>query len=150
VSVIQCNPTVCGRGKSEGEAHIITFALNYVLNSHVDHSMNPQRIFKISGRYLLTHNFDYQTHVISDKIVVRRISESTSPQLATTVTSLYSFPLLYVPYILERLKPITYRCQSNIETEIFPVTRLDDTMFHLVPEIGITGIFAPYGTKTNA
>jgi hypothetical protein len=129
-------------GKSEGEASIITFALNSIMLR----TMIPERIFKISGRYLLTNNFDYQTHLNSNKIVVRRITENTSPVVETTITSLYSFPLTYVPYILERLKPITRGCLSNIETEIFPNTVLDNAMFHKVPEIGVTGTFAPYGT----
>lgn len=150
VTYIVCNPRIPSIDdyighRSIGEAMMIKHALQ----SKELASLCPDRIFKISGRYELSQDFDPEIHRNTDKIVVRRCV-SYRPGRFSTLTVLYSFPMKYMSYIIERLDFIIDVCKhpepDSIEHAIFGSDGdcLDDR-FLCIPVMGATGIIAPSG-----
>lgn len=140
VYVEYCN--VIGFNKNVGEATLTQHGLRVVNAQHPD----TTRIFKISGRYVLNHEFDMQQHTgeqQTNKIVVRR-DRVPPPCLFCTVTVLYSFPTKLKDYVYERLEHVrTGHTTYDIEHEIFGYMTLDPDMFHVMPRLGVQGHVAP-------
>lgn len=148
VHVTYCN--VYGMNKNVGEASLIHHVLTSDVFKKITEEHTIQRVFKISGRYYLTDTFDIMQHMhdeTKEKIVIRR-NPSHEPGYFCTVTVLYSFPVTRNAYVMQRLQRIIQNpgLPQNIEHEIFGYTDVDYTIFHVIPELGVSGHIAPCGT----
>lgn len=145
VHVLYCN--VLELNKNAGEAALTMHALQSDLLKTLIDEHGIKRIFKISGRYVLTPKFDIQQHMNTDredKIVIKR-NPSNEEGFFCTITVLYSFPVCLIAYILECLQRAKEGgVITNIEHELFGNTTLDLALFHLIPEIGVEGYNAPW------
>lgn len=141
VYYISCIPNVIGYHKSKGEALII----KYTLESEVFRNLNADRIYKLSGRYELTDDFNHKIHEDTDKIVVRQYP-SHIPDRFVTLTVLFSFPKKYVSFLYERMQyvldyhdtPFERNGTEDIEHLIFGDTL--DERFLTLQVMGAKGI----------
>jgi len=145
VEVMYCN--VDGMNKNVGEASLIHHALTSDVFEKTTKDNDIHKVFKISGRYYLTHQFNMMDHV-HNKITIRR-NASHEPGYFCTVTVLYSFPVMQKSYLIECMQRIIQdpSLPRNIEHEIFGYTTLDDDVFHIIPELGVSGRIAPCGAS---
>ena len=118
-----------------------------------------KRIFKMSGRYLLNDNFNYQTHIdAKDKIIIRGpyTSQFTSAQTGGVIfqymSRLWSFDATLLPDIAQAyarmFKDMNMVLTSGgyIDIEHLLFTHLDPSRIQKIAKIGVEGNIAPNGT----
>jgi hypothetical protein len=118
-----------------------------------------KRIFKMSGRYLLNDNFNYQTHIdAKDKIIIRGpyTSQFTSAQTGGVIfqymSRLWSFDAALLPDIAQAyarmFKDMNMVLTSGgyIDIEHLLFTHLDPSRIQKIAKIGVEGNIAPNGT----
>ena len=118
-----------------------------------------KRIFKMSGRYVLNDNFNYQTHIdAKDKIIIRGpyTSQFTSAQTGGVIfqymSRLWSFDSELLPDIAEAYgrmfgdmnRVLTQGGYIDIEHLLF--AHLDPSRIQKIAKIGVEGNIAPNGT----
>jgi hypothetical protein len=121
-----------------------------------------KRIFKMSGRYVLNDNFNYQTHIdAKDKIIIRGpyTSQFTSAQTGGVIfqymSRLWSFDSELLPDIAEvygRMfgdmnRVLTQGGYIDIEHLLF--THLDPSRIQKIAKIGVEGNIAPNGMRIS-
>jgi hypothetical protein len=117
-----------------------------------------KRIFKMSGRYVLNDNFNYQTHIdAKDKIIIRGpfTSQFTSAQTGGVIfqymSRLWSFDSEMLPNIAEAygrmFKDMNMVLTGGgyIDIEHLLFVHLDPTKIQKIAKIGIEGNIAPNG-----
>ena len=117
-----------------------------------------KRIFKMSGRYVLNDNFNYQTHIdAKDKIIIRGpfTSQFTSSQTGGVIfqymSRLWSFDSELLPNIAEAygrlFKDMNMILSSGgyIDIEHLLFVHLDPSKIQKIAKIGIEGNIAPNG-----
>jgi hypothetical protein len=117
-----------------------------------------KRIFKMSGRYVLNDNFNYQTHIdAKDKIIIRGpyTSQFTSAQTGGVIfqymSRLWSFDSELLPNIAETYgkmfetmnRVLTQGGYIDIEHLLFAY--LDPSRIQKIAKIGVEGNIAPNG-----
>ena len=121
-----------------------------------------KRIFKMSGRYVLNDNFNYQTHIdAKDKIIIRGpyTSQFTSAQTGGVIfqymSRLWSFDSELLPDIAETYgrmfgdmnRVLTQGGYIDIEHLLF--THLDPSRIQKIAKIGVEGNIAPNGMRIS-
>jgi hypothetical protein len=121
-----------------------------------------KRIFKMSGRYVLNDNFNYQTHIdAKDKIIIRGpyTSQFTSAQTGGVIfqymSRLWSFDSELLPDIAEAYgrmfgdmnRVLTQGGYIDIEHLLF--THLDPSRIQKIAKIGVEGNIAPNGMRIS-
>lgn len=121
-----------------------------------------KRIFKMSGRYVLNDNFNYQTHIdAKDKIIIRGpyTSQFTSAQTGGVIfqymSRLWSFDSELLPDIAEAYgrmfgdmnRVLTQGGYIDIEHLLF--THLDPSRIQKITKIGVEGNIAPNGMRIS-
>jgi hypothetical protein len=117
-----------------------------------------KRIFKMSGRYVLNDNFNYQTHIdAKDKIIIRGpfTSQFTSSQTGGVIfqymSRLWSFDSEMLPNIAQSyarmFKDMNMVLNGGgyIDIEHLLFVHLDPSKIQKIPKIGIEGNIAPNG-----
>jgi hypothetical protein len=117
-----------------------------------------KRIFKMSGRYVLNDNFNYQTHIdAKDKIIIRGpfTSQFTSSQTGGVIfqymSRLWSFDSEMLPNIAEAygrmFKDMNMILNGGgyIDIEHLLFVHLDPSKIQKIAKIGIEGNIAPNG-----
>ena len=117
-----------------------------------------KRIFKMSGRYVLNDNFNYQTHIdAKDKIIIRGpfTSQFTSSQTGGVIfqymSRLWSFDSEMLPNIAEAygrmFKDMNMVLTGGgyIDIEHLLFVHLDPSKIQKIAKIGIEGNIAPNG-----
>jgi len=117
-----------------------------------------KRIFKMSGRYVLNDNFNYQTHIdAKDKIIIRGpfTSQFTSAQTGGVIfqymSRLWSFDSEMLPNIAQSygrmFKDMNMVLTGGgyIDIEHLLFVHLDPTKIQKIAKIGIEGNIAPNG-----
>lgn len=136
----QVDPTLCISNKSVGECNIVSETLRSDLFQQVVRTHGISRVFKLSGRYVLTSGFDNKAHIDPRHIVAVHLNNSIM------VTVLYSFPLGLVDYILMRLHKATKLIENHDNIDIEHAMLLKDdgsndtTHLNNVPHVGVRGI----------
>lgn len=121
-------------------------------------SENHRRVFKISGRYRLNDNFNFENHLqaINKIIILGPLKSQFSSQITGGVTSqymsrLWSFDAALTTYIKEcynvMVNDMLERVNNEgyIDIEHLLYKRLDPTLIQNVKQIGIEGALAPNG-----
>lgn len=121
-----------------------------------------KRFFKLSGRYELNENFDYQKHLsCTNGIVISNIRESQfSPELTGNavhqyMSRLWSFDSCLLPYISDTyntmLSDMKTRVESNgyIDIEHLLYKHLDQKMITNFNVLGVKGNIAPNGVEVS-
>lgn len=121
-------------------------------------SENHRRVFKISGRYRLNDNFNFEDHLEAiNKIIIRGplksqfSSEVTGGVTLQYMSRLWSFDASLATYIKEcyavMVNDMLERVNNGgyIDIEHLLYKRLDPTLVQNVKQIGIEGALAPNG-----
>jgi hypothetical protein len=121
-----------------------------------------KRIFKMSGRYVLNDNFNYQTHIdAKDKIIIRGpfTSQFTSSQTGGVIfqymSRLWSFDSEMLPNIAESygrmFKDMNMVLTGGgyIDIEHLLFVHLDPSKIQKIAKIGIEGNIAPNGVEVS-
>lgn len=140
---------------------IIIFG-NFFEENQTELRKNYKRIFKVSGRYVLNDNFDYDMHLKSeDKIVIRGIYTSQFPSSVTGginfqfMSRLWSFDSSLMLFIVEVYKQMYMhmidRLNSGgyVDIEHLLCFYFDSKVTKIVDKIGIEGKIAPNGTGVS-
>jgi hypothetical protein len=117
-----------------------------------------KRIFKMSGRYVLNDNFNYQTHIdAKDKIIIRGpyTSQFTSAQTGGVIfqymSRLWSFDSELLPNIAETYGKMFETMNrvliqgGYIDIEHLLFAYLDPSRIQKIAKIGVEGNIAPNG-----
>jgi hypothetical protein len=121
------------------------------------------RIFKISGRYHLTENFDLQAHLdpaVGDRFVFRKRNLSQFRPIHTGVplqlqTRMYSFTPKLIDRYIQCLETMVTEMQDYFNTERYIDIEhlwyklLDTTEYVELDKIGVGGFIAPNGQAVN-
>jgi len=123
---------------------------------------NYKRIFKVSGRYVLNDNFDYDMHMNArGKIVVRGLYTSQFPSSVTRnlnlqyMSRLWSFDSSFIFFIAEMYKEMykhmidALNSGGYVDIEHLLCFYLDPQHTCIVNKIGIEGQIAPNGTGVS-
>ena len=121
--------------------------------------LGVDRVFKMSGRYLLNEKFDYsfyETDAVNDKIVIGKSVPSHFPYYITKQSMQYMCRLLSWPVSMHQ-----YVVESYFKAAAYMQSRLDDKGYadieHClyyafdrgrvleIPEVGVYGAIAPNG-----
>jgi hypothetical protein len=121
-----------------------------------------KRIFKMSGRYLLNDNFNYQTHIdAKDKIIIRGpfTSQFTSSQTGGVIfqymSRLWSFDSELLPNVADSYKKMfdtinrVLGSGGYIDIEHLLFVYLNPTFIQKISKIGIEGNIAPNGAEVS-
>jgi len=119
---------------------------------------NYKRIFKMSGRYTLNDNFDYDKHMkATDKIIVRGpFTSQFDPKITDGVnfqymSRLWSFDTTLLPYVkdayLNMFKNMVDRVNAGgyIDIEHLLFSHLDAKLIENIGTLGVQGNIAPNG-----
>ena len=121
-----------------------------------------KRIFKMSGRYLLNDNFNYQTHLdAKNKIIIRGpfTSQFTSSQTGGVIfqymSRLWSFDSELLPNVADSYKKMfdtinrVLGSGGYIDIEHLLFVYLNPTFIQKISKIGIEGNIAPNGAEVS-
>lgn len=121
-----------------------------------------KRVFKLSGRYELTENFDLEQHMNADgKIVIRGpFTSQFPPHLTGNVTlqymsRLWSFDTSLIDYVSILYKDMFMSFKERIENqgyidiEHLLFKHLDHSILEIANRIGVKGNLAPNGKEVN-
>ena len=131
---------VYSKSKSLGEGTITMYALNYLMQNNIEFD----NFYKLSGRYWLNDNFDYNLFD-NDKIVVTKINND----LHNLITCLYKLPKKYIsPWFTFLLHSINdmknYIGAEVLFAKFINTINNNDKIF--VEKIGVSGNIAVCGT----
>lgn len=126
------------RNKSAGEIILLSNCLDSFIFNNIIQNVDIERIFKISGRYVLTDDFEFKNHLVAD------ISGNMSEYVKSIQTSLFSF----TPKVLNNIKNMLreYKLDINhnsIEEILYSYIKKNKLTFkHII----ILGVKAQMGT----
>ena len=126
--------------KSWGEGTMTINAIQYLQNK----SLHYDNFFKISGRYWLNDNFDYNKFISNNKIVCRFIN--SNPNIIST--TLYKIPYNLIDSLKVHLENSQIDFENAVGYEmIFAsfVNKFKDNMINIKEKIGINGFISVDG-----
>jgi hypothetical protein len=143
-------------------AEIIMFGSTFQnMETDLDHK-RYKRIFKMSGRYVLNDNFNYDTHYnAKDKIVIRGpFTSQFKPEITGQVylqymSRLWSFDADMLPYITDAYRKMyehmdrRLRDGGYIDIEHLLYVYLGEDNIQKINKIGIEGNIAPNGVGVS-
>lgn len=136
---------------------------NFYMALFDDNKKRPARIFKMSSRYVLNDNFDYNYHMQArDKIVIKGpYTSQFDPKITGGATSqymarLYSFDYSLLPYMMcvyqnslaNMIERINNKGYIDIEHCLFKYIKSNFDNF-TDKNIGVEGIIAPMGKHVS-
>lgn len=125
---------IYSRSKSLGEGTMTIHALQYLKEKNIDY----KNLFKISGRYWLTNNFDYN-NFDNENIVVKYIDGNIN----NCITSLYKLPKKNIDEFLAFLLDNLHLMKKCIGYEIlFALFLKNKPNIISLNTIGISGLIA--------
>lgn len=144
--------------KNMNEILMFGITFEYTLKEQIPAMEKYKRIFKMSGRYKLNDEFNYDTHYnATDKIVIRGPYSSQFPPHVTGGTTeqymsrLWSFDAKLLPYISGVYKTMfadmSDRVAANgyIDIEHLLFKHLNPDLIQRIEKIGVEGNIAPNG-----
>jgi hypothetical protein len=121
-----------------------------------------RRIFKLSGRYILNNDFDYNMHMSADGMIVIRgpFASQFRPEITGGVglqymSRLWSFDARLLQYVrdkyIEMFNHMNARLRSGgyIDIEHLLFYHLDANMIQNPKAIGVEGNIAPNGMRVS-
>ena len=121
-----------------------------------------KRIFKMSGRYMLNEDFNYDKHLqAKDKVVIRGPFTSQFRQETTGGVSLqymsrlWSFDAFLLPYVrdlyTDMFNHMTERLNAKgyIDIEHLLFHHLDPILIENIGKLGVEGNIAPNGARVS-
>ena len=121
-----------------------------------------KRIFKMSGRYTLNDDFNYDKHMqAADKIIVRGpftsqfIQETTGGITLQYMSRLWSFDAFLLPYVrdlyTDMFNHMTERLTAKgyIDIEHLLFHHLDPVLIENIGKLGVEGNIAPNGARVS-
>jgi hypothetical protein len=131
---------VFSKSKSLGEGTLTIYALHILLQNNIEFD----NFYKISGRYWLNNNFNYNLFH-NNKIVAKKINNDTN----NLITSLYKLPKSYVSLWLHFLINSINDLNNCIGAEVLFakfVNTMNENDKIFVEKIGVSGNIAVCGT----
>jgi hypothetical protein len=131
---------VFSKSKSLGEGTLTMYAINYLQQNNISFD----NFYKLSGRYWINNNFNYDIFN-NDKIVVKKINNDSN----NLITSLYKLPKNYLHLWNEFCLNSKNDMNDCIGAEVLLAKFInniteDDKIF--VDKIGVSGNIAVCGT----
>jgi hypothetical protein len=131
---------VFSKSKSLGEGTLTIYAINYLQQNNFDFD----NFYKISGRYWINNNFNYDIFN-NNKIVIKKINNDSN----NLITSLYKIPKTYLDKWSDFLLNSKNDMNNNIGAEVLFAKFMnnineDDKIF--VEKIGVSGNIAVCGS----
>lgn len=132
------NNNVYSLSKSLGEGTLTIYALNYLIRNNIQFD----NFYKLSGRYWLNSNFNYELFN-NDKIVVKKINNDIN----NLVTILYKLPKVLINEWLCFLLNSTYDMNNCIGAEVLFAKFINSTQYEkiFIEKIGVSGNVAVSG-----
>jgi hypothetical protein len=133
------HPDVYGLYKARGETVKI---IDYLESQHYNSIKNNiRRLFKLSGRYILTDNF------VLEEFPLNKLGVKIQRERIFFNTQLYSIPSVYLDWYLEANKQCLLKDEQNhLDLEIMLFSSLlseDSDKFINIKILGVGGVAAP-------